>query len=81
MTMDDFFSSIITATGYANQEREISTIMVTFDFKEDSDNKKSIFVRKDVMDSFEVFLEMIDEAPCWKEEGGRCEVAVDVVLP
>ncbi|KAK4696809.1 hypothetical protein P7C71_g1169, partial [Lecanoromycetidae sp. Uapishka_2] len=79
MTMDDFFSKIISATGYAEQGSSISTIMVTFDFKSNDDCKKTIFVKRDVADSFEGFLEIINEAPCWSEEGGRCEVAVDVV--
>ena len=30
-------------------------------------------------DSFEFFLEMIDEAPCWAE-GRKCTVGVEVVL-
>jgi len=80
MTIDSFFSTIITATGSANQEREISTIMVEFDFREEGDAKRSILVKRDVEDSFEVFLEMIDEAPCWEDEAGRCEVAVEVML-
>lgn len=81
MTLETFFATIINATGYVEQASTLSTIMVTFDFKQDSDSKKSIFVKRNVVDSFEVFLEMIDEAPCWDEERGRCEVAVDVVLP
>ena len=30
-------------------------------------------------DSFEIFLEMVDEAPCWAEER-KCTVGVEVVL-
>lgn len=80
MTIDNFFESIISATGYEDQKSSISTIMVTFDFKADDDSTKSILVKRNIVDSFEAFLEIIDKAPCWDDdEGGRCEVAVDVI--
>ena len=79
MTIDKFFSTVISAAESTTQEASRSIIRVSFDWKDDKDLKKSICVKKNVEDSFEVFLEIIDEAPCWKGENGRCEVAVDVV--
>lgn len=80
MTMDTFFASIITATRNTDDhETSISAIMVSFDWKDADDRARTILVRKDITDSFEVFLETIDDAPCWNDEKGKCEVEVDVV--
>ena len=81
MTIETFFASIMSTTENTSRPDGVSTIMITFDWKDAKDLKKSICVKKNVGDSFEVFLEIIDEAPCWKKQGGKCEVAVEVVKP
>lgn len=79
MTMTTLFSSVITASGHREDEGPITCLMAIFDWKEDNDVYKTIFIDKGTQGSFEIFLEIIDEAPCWKDEGGRCGVAVEVV--
>ena len=80
MTPSAFFNSVLAASGYTGEGHSISAVVVTFDWKIETDIDKSTFIRRDVPDSFEIFLETVDEAPCWKEEDGRCGIAVDVVM-
>ena len=75
MTIDAFFNSIMAAT----QTPRVSSATAIFDWKHAADPMKIVCVRKDLPDSFEVFLETVDEAACWTEEGGRCEIAVRAV--
>ncbi|KAL6713457.1 hypothetical protein ACLMJK_008922 [Lecanora helva] len=80
MTVDTFFATILAAAGQISDDPTITTIKVAFDWLSQQDTKKSICVKKSIPDSFEVFLEVIDEAPCWQVENGKCEVAVSVIL-
>ena len=79
MTMSTLFSSVIAASGHRECEEPIKCLMVVFDWKDDSDIYKTIYIDKGTQGSFEIFLEIIDEAPCWKEEGGKCGIAVEIV--
>ena len=79
MTMSTLFSSVIAASGHREDEEPIQCLMAVFDWKDESDVYKTICIDKDTQGSFEIFLEIIDEAPCWKEEGGKCGVAVEIV--
>lgn len=79
MTMSTLFSSVIAASGHREDEGAITCLMAVFDWKDDNDVYKTIFIDKGTQGSFEIFLEIIDEAPCWKDEGGRCGVAIEVV--
>ena len=79
MTMSTLFSSVVAASGHREDQESIKCLMATFDWKEESDLYKTIYINKETEGSFEIFLELIDEAPCWKEEGGKCGIAVEVV--
>lgn len=79
MSMTTLFSSVIAASGHREDEGPITCLMAMFDWKEDNDVYKTIFIDKGTQGSFEIFLEIIDEAPCWKDEGGKCGVAIEVV--
>ena len=79
MTMSTLFSSVVAASGHRENQEPIKCLMATFDWKEESDLYKTIYINKETEGSFEIFLELIDEAPCWKEEGGKCGIAVEVV--
>ena len=79
MSMSTLFSSVITASGHREDEGPITCLMAVFDWKDESDVYKTIFIDKATQGSFEIFLEIIDEAPCWKDEGRKCGVAVEVV--
>ena len=79
MTMSTLFSSVVAASGHREEQEPIKCLMATFDWKEESDLYKTIYINRETEGSFEIFLELIDEAPCWKEEGGKCGIAVEIV--
>lgn len=80
ITMETFFYSILTATRDAvNRGNPSSDIMVSFCWKDATDNSRTMLLRKDTVDTFRVFLETIAEAPCWNQVNGKCEILVDVV--
>lgn len=79
MTISSFFTSVLAICAQPGQEI-VSGIRATFDWKHEKDVDKAILLKVDFPDTFEVFLEIIDGAPCWEEEGGRCGVGLEVVL-
>ena len=80
MTMDTFFSTVVGISGYKGDKDRIFGITATFDCKSDEDPDKSMVVREGWQDSFDVFLETVDGAESWTEEGGKCGVAVNLLL-
>lgn len=80
MAMSTFFSSVIGISGYKGDRDHIFGITATFDCKSDDDADKSMVIREDWQDSFDVFLETVDGAESWTEEGGKCGVAVSLLL-
>ena len=79
MTMSALFSSVIAASGHREDEEPIKCLMAMFDWKDDNDIYKTIYIDKGTEGSYEIFLEIIDEASCWKDEGGKCGIAVEIV--
>lgn len=79
MTMSTLFSSVIAASGHREHEEPIKCLMAIFDWKDETDVYKTIYIERGTEGSFEIFLEIVDEAPCWKDEGGKCGIAVEVV--
>lgn len=79
MTMSALFSSAIAASGYREQNEPIKCLMVVFDWKDEHDVFKTMYIDRETEGSFEIFLEIIDDAPCWKDEGGKCGIAVEIV--
>lgn len=80
MTIDLFFSTVIGVSGYKGDKDRIFGITATFDCKPDDDPDKSMVIREDWQDSFDVFLETVNGAESWTEEGGKCGVAVRLLL-
>ena len=78
MTMSTLFSSVIAASGHRENEEPINCLMAVFDWKDDADLYKTIYIDRGTEGSFEIFLEIIDEAPCWGNEG-RCGIAIEIV--
>ncbi|KAL9069759.1 MAG: hypothetical protein Q9161_005344 [Pseudevernia consocians] len=79
MTLSSFFTSVLAICAQPGQD-VVSGIRATFDWKLDKDFDRAILLKQDFPDTFEVFLEIVDGAPCWGEQGGRCGVGVEVVL-
>lgn len=73
-----FFSMVLSAWDLEEREAEIEAITVSFGWKPD---EKTFVVKKNVPDSFDTMLKVIDEAPCWDEVGDvKCKVDVRIIM-
>jgi len=80
MTLETFFTWIDTATRYSFYHGGSSSeIMVTFDRKHATELGRHMLVKRDMMATFKVFLNTVNEAPCWSYGNGRCEIEVQVL--
>ncbi|MCJ1382438.1 hypothetical protein MMC17_005551 [Xylographa soralifera] len=76
-TISTFFDMVLAACDLEDQEHTIMGAEVRYAW---IPNMRMMIKRK-IPDSFAEMLEIVDEAPCWKEEGGgRCWVEIRVVL-
>ncbi|MCJ1395234.1 hypothetical protein MMC18_008117 [Xylographa bjoerkii] len=77
MTISSFFDMVLSACDLEDQGHTISGVEVQYEW---IPNMRMMIKRK-IPDSFAEMLEIVDEAPCWKENGiGRCWVKIRVVL-
>ncbi|MCJ1435740.1 hypothetical protein MMC27_005115 [Xylographa pallens] len=77
MTISSFFDMVLAACDLEDQEHTVVGVEVQYQW---IPNMRMMIKRK-IPDSFAEMLEIVDEAPCWKEEGvGRCRVELRVVL-
>lgn len=81
MTIKSLFDSVLRICDMGEQQQaRLSGLRTTLDWQQNVDVKKTLMVKRDFEESFEVFLEIIDASPCWEEGNGRCFVAVEVVM-
>ena len=80
MTMATFFTTVIGVSGYKGNKEKIFGISATFDCKPDDDADKSMVIREEWVDSFDLFLETVDGAESWKGDGGKCGVSVKLLV-
>ena len=80
MTIKSLFDSVLRICDLGEQQVRLSGLRTTLDWQQDADVKKTLMVKREFEESFEVFLELIDASPCWEEEHGRCVVAVEIVM-
>ena len=80
MTIATFFTTVIGVSGYKGSREKIFGISATFDCKPDDDADKSMVIREEWADSFELFLETVDGAESWKGDGGKCGVSVKLLV-
>lgn len=77
-TMDNFFTSISKAFDIQKHEHNLKTVRVTFDWMSKNDKNRSWLVKKNVDDSFEIFLECVSTANIWAD-GGTAIVHVEIL--
>ena len=80
MTIASFFSTVIGVSGYKGNRDHIFGIAATFDCKAGDDADRSMVIREEYQDSFDIFLETVDGAESWTKEGGKCGVSVSLLL-
>lgn len=79
MNMSSFFGAAIEAFELQDQTEEIRALRVMFDPFSGGDQKDTWLVKKTIPDSFEIFLDVVDQLPVW-DEGGTCRVRVDIIM-
>ena len=80
MTIATLFTTVIGVSGYKGNREKIFGISATFDCKPEDDADKSMVIREEWADSFDLFLEAVDGAESWKGEGGKCGVSVKLLV-
>ena len=80
-TIGQLFDNVANICGLtqSDQRKTVKTLQVTFSWLPETDTGRTMLLKEDVEDSFEVFLETINEAPCWETDFGRCIVPIEVV--
>lgn len=71
MTMSALFSSVSAAAGVLDYENMAIVVKL-------GGENGSIMVKQEIMETFEVFLEIINEARCWGEETGSLSLGVQL---
>ena len=80
MTIATLFTTVIGVSGYKGSREKIFGISATFDCKPDDDADKSMVIREEWADSFDLFLETVDGAESWTGDGGKCGVSVKLLM-
>lgn len=80
-TISDLFDAVasICNLSSAAHRKTIGTLKATFTWLPANDSSRTMLLKEGLDDSFEFFLETIDEAPCWESENGKCTIHVEVV--
>ena len=68
MSIPALFSSVCSVVGI--KEYVNLAIAIMFE-REDGGVDRSLIIKRNSVEAFEVFLEAVDEAPCWNAEGGK----------
>ena len=75
MSLPTFFSSVTAAVGVPDHEHMAVAVMFR---GSEGGQHHSVIVQRDMTDTFEVLLEMVDESECWEAEGGRMALQLEL---
>ena len=78
--MASLFDSVLAVCGLTGQQDKVSGLRATVHKLHDTMVPKPIILKRDFEDRFEVFLDVINAAPCWAKEGGHCVVSLKVLM-
>lgn len=81
-TMSELFIAVLNMCGMINHKDNVEALKATLTWLRSKDDGRTMLLKEGFEDSFEFFLESIDEAPCWEKEekNGKCIVGIEVVL-
>ena len=68
MSISTLFSSVCSVVGIKEYANLAIAIWLR---REDGVSDRSMIIRRNSVEAFEIFLEVVDKAPCWSEEGGK----------
>ena len=73
------FAKVLDVCGLTAHKDALEALKLSFDWMKPTDTERHMLLKERYEDSFEVLLEIVDDAPCWAQ-GGKCTVGVEVVL-
>ena len=78
-TFSELYEAVATICDLPNGRKGAATLKVTFPWMAEEDPNRTTLLKEHFEDSYELFLETIDEAPCWEVKGNKCMVFVEPV--
>lgn len=78
-TMPSLFAAVLKICGIASHPENVEALKATFTWMPKLASDRSMLLKEGFEDSFEFLCEIIDEAPCWSNENGKCTVRLEVV--
>lgn len=78
MTLSSFFDSVLRA--FEKPAEKVAALRITFERVPDGPAEmKTWLVKKNIPDSYDIFLDVVNELPGWSETA-KCSVRVDIIL-
>lgn len=78
MTISSFFDSVLCA--FEKPAEKVAALRITFERVPDGPAEmKTWLVKKNIPDSYDIFLDVVNELPGWSETA-KCSVRVDIIL-
>lgn len=78
MTISSFFQSVLCA--FEKPAEKVAALRITFERVPDGPAEmKTWLVKKNIPDSYDIFLDVVNELPGWSETA-KCSVRVDIIL-
>jgi hypothetical protein len=76
--INDFFVSMLAAWSLQGKEEKVEAIVAQFIWV----GPRPIVTRRELPDSFRMLVEIMERAPCWKEDGDdqTCEVDIKILI-
>lgn len=79
-TMSNLFYMVASACGITSRSDAIWAIVVTYPWFPIGSMEHRQRVVLALEDTYEFFLEAVNDAPCWKKENGKCNLDVEVAF-
>ena len=69
ITMSSLFDSVFMICGIAEQQQQnkVLGLRTTLGWTDTTGVRRYMMLKREVKDSFGIFLQIIDESPCWKQ--------------
>jgi len=78
-TMPSLFVAVLKICDMASHPDNVEAVKATFTWMPELASDRNMLLKEGFEDSFEFLCETIDEAPCWRNENGKCTVRLEVV--
>ncbi|KAL8831312.1 MAG: hypothetical protein Q9191_000931 [Dirinaria sp. TL-2023a] len=79
ITIRALFDTVKDLCSLKFAQKRMEALKVTFTWMPGGDSSRTMLLKEQYEDSFEFFLETVDEAPCWQSGTGKCNVDIEMV--